>query len=161
MSTQSYQRFCRNRLVRGLPAATSGELYAAGEVFSAADGETIVAEGDDLLDLYILLAGTVDVFLPADGARPSRVALTRFHEGDCFGEYAFVDRRPASASISAAGTAELYRVSHRALQEFLDGQAGAAAVVYKNLLSVLVERLRASNAELDLFALPFSTDDDS
>lgn len=150
----NHARFFDNRLVRGLSRKQAGLLFAAGNVASAEAGTIIVNEGDVVDRLYILLSGEVQVFLPRTSQRVAAVNLNRLREDDCFGEYAFIDERPASASVSASTDSELYEIAHDRLHEMLSTHADIGCIVYRNLLRILVERLRASNAELDLFTLP-------
>ncbi len=150
----NHARFFENRLVRGLSRKQAGLLLAAGTVSRADAGTIIVSEGDVVDRLFILLAGEVQVFLPQTVQRVAAVNLNRLGEDDCFGEYAFIDQRPASASVCATMDSEIYEIRHDRLHEMLLTHADIGCIVYRNLLRVLVERLRASNAELDLFTLP-------
>jgi CRP-like cAMP-binding protein len=147
--------YSRDQIFYRLPEALCRLLYDAGEITTLPAGTVIVNEGDRLDKLSILLSGRIDVFLPEGERRVSDVALTQLGPGDCFGEYAFVDRQPASASIRTAEDSSVFSISHVTLREFLDAHHSVASIVYQNLLRILVGRLRASNAELDLFTLSF------
>lgn len=147
--------FKRNQIFHRLPDTLCQLLFDAGETKAVPATTTIVDEGEMLDRLFILLSGQAEVFLPAGGDRVSTVRLTQLGPGDCFGEYAFVDDEPASASIRTIEDAEVYSIGHDSLRQFLDGHPAVASTVYQNLLRILVNRLRASNAELDLFTLSF------
>ncbi len=147
--------YSRDQIFYRLPDALCQLLYEAGDIATVPAGTVIVNEGDKLHRLYILLSGRIEIFLPGGEHRLSDMALTQLGPGDCFGEYAFVDRQPASATIRASDDCEVYSIAHDTLQEFLDTHHSVASVIYKNLLRILVGRLRASNAELDLFTLSF------
>ena len=147
--------YSRDQIFYRLPEALCRMLYEAGEIATVPGGTVIVNEGDRLHDLFILLSGRIDVLLPEGDRRSSDVTLTQLGPGDCFGEYAFVDRQPASASIRTAEDSSIFSISHETLREFLDTHHSVASIIYQNLLRILVGRLRASNAELDLFTLSF------
>lgn len=150
-----HAEFVKNQIFHRLPESLCRQLFDSGEIETVPGGTTIVQEGEDLDRLFILLSGRVEVLLPESQMRVSAVHLTDLGPGDCFGEYAFIDDRPASATIRAAGDAEVYSISHARLRDFLDSHHAVASIIYQNLLGILVKRLRAANAELDLFTLSF------
>lgn len=145
----------RDQIFYRLPEALCQLLYDTGDIVREPAGKVIVNESEKLDRLFILLSGEIEVFLPVNERRVSEVRLTHFRPGDCFGEYAFIDRQPASASIRAVEDSEVFSIPHTTLREFLDTHHSVASIVYQNLLRILVGRLRASNAELDLFTLSF------
>lgn len=148
------ERFFDTHLVRGLSRKQAELLLAAGEVEALPGDTLVVAEGDVVACLHVLLDGEVEVFLPRTEQRISAVHLNVLSVLDCFGEYTFIDHQPASASIRTRADAVLYRIEHDRLHAMLSTHADIGCIVYRNLLKILVKRLRASNAELDLFTLP-------
>ena len=148
----THDRFYLNHLFHKLPEVLADRLFETGAVSAVPAGKVIMEEGEALDRLFIVLAGHVEVYLPEGAHRVAAVRLTVLKPGDCFGEYAFVDREPASASIRAMGDVEIYAIDFDLLQRFLDEHPTVAAIVYRNLLHILVKRLRDSNAELDLFS---------
>jgi len=150
--------FSQNHLFHRLPESLASLVFEAGEIRTKPPGTAIIHEGERLNRLYVLLSGKVEVFLPQGLSRVTPVKLTELEPGDCFGEYAFVDQQPASASIRTIEDCEYYQIPFAAFQRFLDEHPTAAAVVYRNLLRIFVKRLREANAELDLFALPAEDD---
>ncbi len=147
------QAFSENHMVHGLSPGQAELLFSAGTVTQIPTGEVVVTELENLHSVYVLLAGEVMVYLPESEIRPSQIDLTRKTRLDCFGEYSFVDHQPASASIKTLSDCTVYSISHDALQAFLDDNREAGSIIYRNLLAVLVKRLRDDNAELDLFNL--------
>jgi len=103
-----------------------------------------------------VLEGRTEAFLPKTESRVTAVRLNELGPGDCFGEYAFIDQRRASATIRALTDAEVFCIAYDDLRAFLDGHPTVASIIYQNLLHILVRRLRMTNAELDLFTLSFS-----
>ena len=147
------EAFSNNRIVQGLSGKQVERLFSSGEVIRIASGKEIIREGQHVDSLYVLLTGEVLVFLPESDTRPTRVDLITKIMHDCFGEYSFIDNKPASASIETLTDCVVYTISHETFRDFLDKHKKTGSIVYRNLLTVLVERLRADNAELDLFSL--------
>lgn len=143
--------FSRNQVFYRLPDTLCQMLFDTGEIQTVEAGHIIVNEGENLQRLYIVLEGRVEAFLPKTESRVSAVPLHALGPGDCFGEYAFIDQQPASATIHALTGAEVFSIGYDTLRQFLDAHHTVASIVYQNLLRILVRRLRDSNAELDLF----------
>ena len=145
--------FSKNRIVQGLSDKKIKKLFNAGSVVHLSTNKVIVSKGQNLDSFYIMLTGKVQVFLPISLERPAQIDLTTKSSYDCFGEYSFIDQQPASASVKASEDSAVFVITHDAFQKFLDNHKKAGYIICKNLLTVLVDRLRADNAELDLFNL--------
>ncbi len=143
--------FNESRLIRNLSGTQADQLFSQGEVIHRPATAILINEGDVLDSLYIILAGEVLVFLPKTGNRITSVRLSTLKKGDCFGEYAFVDQRPASASVLCRQDSVLYQIPHNVFTRFLSEHTDAGHIVYRDMLNLLVTRLRLSNAELDIF----------
>lgn len=127
--------------------------YAHRVPFKLSD--TIVHEGDVGADFYIVMRGTLKVFLPQEMAggvatRVSDVKLNILREGDCFGEYSMIDKSPASASIVALSDGELMRIAGADFEHVLATHDRLAKVFYRNVLHILIKRLRMREKEYDL-----------
>ena len=151
--------FQRDQIFHRLPETLCQTLFESGETRAVPAGDIIVSEGDPLHHLFIVLEGRTEALLPKTGSRQASVRLNKFGPGDCFGEYAFIDRRPASATVRALTDAEVFCIHYDDLRAFLDGHPTVASIIYQNLLHILVRRLRMTNAELDLFTLSFTGDE--
>jgi CRP-like cAMP-binding protein len=149
--TMQYPEFFGNRLFRGLSRQQVEHLFHAGTVVSLDDDTLVMEEGDPVELLSILVSGAVLVYLPRTELRPAQVNLSVLGPLECFGEYAFIDGQNASASIRTRGDTDLYQIPHQRLSEIVGTDPTLGVIVYRNLLSILVRRLRASNSELDLF----------
>jgi len=137
-----------------LSGATLSELVSicnAGEVVEVNAGETIIQEGQRNTWVYFVLDGQAEVHLPESLERISAVRLGKRGAGSCLGEYAFMDQKPASAAVIATKPTTLFRISHNALEKLLNSNCALGSIVYKNLARQLSDRMRGSNAELDLF----------
>ncbi|KAA3624772.1 MAG: cyclic nucleotide-binding domain-containing protein [Proteobacteria bacterium] len=152
-TTMAREEFFNNRLVRGLSQSQSSRLLETGVVVKLPAGHLVMKEGDRIEKLFVILSGEVKVFLPESDKRVAAVKLNLLGVHDCFGEYAMIDGRPASASIETTRESLLYAVSHRRLEREFEAEPEIGRIVYRNLLAILVERLRESNEELDLLTL--------
>jgi len=141
----------QSRVFHELGAASLASLAAAGSVVELEAGEIIVEEGQAVTDLFVVIDGELEVFLPKTDSRLTRIRVARAAPGDCIGEYSFVDKNPASASVAAKSASEVFRISHAEFQRKLDDDPDIGRNVYRNLLRLLVARLRQDNELLDLF----------
>jgi len=138
-----------------LPDTEVQNLLEAGVVETHPAGSVILHERDQLHSLYIVLEGKAEAFLPKTPERFTAVRLSELAPGQCFAEYAFVDQQPASASIRALTDVQVFCIDYETLHALLEANPAVASILYRNLLHILVQRLRKSNAELDLFSLAF------
>ena len=143
------------QIFQNLPESEVKAMLEAGTVESYPAGSIILNERDQPQSLYIVLEGRAEAFLPNTRERITAVRLSEIPPGHCFAEYAFIDQQPASASIRASTDALVLCIGYETLRTLLESNAPVASTFYRNLLSILVKRLRESNAELDLFSLSF------
>jgi CRP-like cAMP-binding protein len=141
----------QSRVFRGLGVASLESIALAGSVVDLEAGELIIAEGQPVTDLFVVIHGELEIFLPQTADRLTRIRVARAAPGDCIGEYSFVDKNPASASVASKSPSEVFRISHAEFQRKLDGEPEIGRNVYRNLLCLLVARLREDNELLDLF----------
>ncbi|MFT5115464.1 MAG: CRP/FNR family cyclic AMP-dependent transcriptional regulator [Parasphingorhabdus sp.] len=147
--------FKNSKLVAGLNSAQISQFFAAGNVEHRSNKDILIEEEDPLENLYVILDGEVEVYLPAGFDRLTEVSLAILGKGDCSGEYAFADQQPASATVRSLSDFQLFVIGYNKLSNYLSTHQDAGCVVYKNLLTLLVRRLRSANAELDLFRFSF------
>jgi CRP-like cAMP-binding protein len=106
-------------------------------------GETVVREGERAQSLYIVARGSLEV---RRGAKP----IAQVPEGSVFGEQAFFDGEPRSASVVAVSNGELLELGAAALEQLAARDAQLARAVLFDLGRILSLRLRAAT---DLAAL--------
>jgi glutaminase len=108
-------------------------------------GQTIIAAGQASDELFVITDGASMVSLPTqDGL----ARLDAFTSGMTFGELAFLDRSPRSASVTALGVVEC-RVLTRDTFARLDRDAPAIKIrLLENLALGLTGMLRQANREL-------------
>ncbi len=145
------EKLAVNQVFAGLSPESLASVPGAGEVLQVKAGDRLIEEGQKNDHLYLVLKGAVEIRLLENPERYSGVRLGTRKEGSCIGEYAFIDRKPASATVIAAQPTELFKISYKNLEALLAGNNELGKALYRNLLLHLVDRLRAANAELDLF----------
>jgi CRP-like cAMP-binding protein len=118
-------------------------------------GKAVITEGQKGTHLYVIVQGEVQVLLPSQGGtvkRPEDVLLAQLGVGELFGEYSWVDMRPASASVVALQDCRLLQIEHAQLHKILDEHCAIARRFLENLVLVLIDRLREDDRALDVFA---------
>jgi CRP-like cAMP-binding protein len=137
---------------RDLDAAEMETLSSITRVVEARKGELILRQGQPSENLFIVRTGSVRVIVSAADQEeiPSSPdqTLVVLGPGECFGEFAFVDRKNSSATVAANEDSTLYALSHRDLDERLLVRPSTAAKIYKALLGILVSRFRNTDLEL-------------
>jgi CRP-like cAMP-binding protein len=139
----------RFKLFHRLSEQECALIEGGGEWVRVRQGQTIIAEQRANKVFYIVIEGSVDVRL--SDSVGSSIELASHGPGMMIGEYSFIDGLPAAASAVPATDSVLFMIRHEKLHEILENNDRIGRIVYKNLLGMLVERLRAANAELDLF----------
>jgi serine/threonine-protein kinase len=114
------------------------EVVSAGEWLDFAKGEIILAEGELETAFYVIAKGGVEV-------RKGDVAVGTMHQGDCFGEIAFLTHEPRQASIYARTDVTLMRVSGSLLEK---ASLETQMRYYRVFLETLINRLSNANAQL-------------
>ncbi len=106
-------------------------------------GETVVREGERAQSLYIVARGALEV-------RRGAKRLAQVPEGSVFGEQAFFDGEPRSASVIATRDGELLELGAHALEQLAARDPQLVRTVLFELGRILSLRLRAAT---DLAAL--------
>ena len=147
------EKLAETYFFRDLDAADLEILKGITKIREVKKGETILAQGQPSVELFIVRTGSVRVMLPAaagmvEPADVNEQTLVVMGPGECFGEFAFVDRNPTSAAVQAAEDGSVYALSHEELDRTLLQKAESAAIIYKALLHILVTRFRNTDIEL-------------
>ena len=116
--------------------------------------ETIICQGQPADELFIVRTGSVKVLLSVpegmDAIDAADQTLVVLGPRECFGEFAFVDRQPSSATVQAAEDSTLFVLRHADLDRTLLADPVSACKIYKALVGVLVSRFRHTDVELAL-----------
>lgn len=144
----------RTEVFKGLNGQELAVLAAAFTEKPFREGDEIVQEGRQGEHLSIVTGGILRVVLDDENdnvERFSKITLNTLLEGDIFGEYSLIDEKPVSASIIAEEGGELLRIGKNDFQKILDENPQIANTVYRNMLELLISRLRKHDEELDMF----------
>jgi CRP/FNR family cyclic AMP-dependent transcriptional regulator len=146
----------QSRIFAGLDRERIEAIERSGATAEFRPGELVIEEGRPNDQLFVILRGDLEVFLPKTDERLTKVSIAPVGPGDCIGEYSFIDDKPASASVAATTHVEVFKISRAEIQRILESDADAGRMIYRNLLRLLVKRLRAENQLLNLLATPAS-----
>ena len=133
------------RILSSLDEAEWRDFIAAVERRSFPAGAELLRAGARDRALYILASGSVDVLI--DG-RLGRRAVARIEAGSVFGEMAFFDGRPRSATIVAREPVEVLALDQEGFERLSAWRPRIAIVLLMDLGAVLSARLRRLNQAL-------------
>jgi CRP-like cAMP-binding protein len=74
------------------------------------------------------------------------------NQGDCFGEYSLIEKTRTTASVVAKEPGEALKIPKTYFDQILDDSQMAKSI-YRNMLHILIKRLRKKENELDLVLL--------
>ncbi len=107
-------------------------------------GATVVEEGTDAKDMYVVVGGELEVVKRAKSGAEVRVAM--FGPGDFFGEMSIIDVQPRSATVRALAPTMLVRVDSEHVDRLLYRRdAKAYALFIMNIARELSRRLRVAD----------------
>lgn len=88
-------------------------------VLSLGPGDVIMKEGEVSDSIYFVQSGKLNVFIRKDG-HPEKVGTVQ--EGELVGEMAYIEKKPRSATVIAATSCELIKVSRDAFETAMTSQ---------------------------------------
>lgn len=103
-------------------------------------GQDLVRDGEQDDSFYILSSGTVEIIVR--DAKGNETALTSLPEGSVFGEIAFFDGQPRSATVRAKTGGSAIRISRANFETFAAWEPVLARKMLLELGKVLSLRLR-------------------
>ncbi len=103
-------------------------------------GHTIIQEGDDGLNAYIVQSGSVRVTKNKQG---KAIELAKLGVGDIFGETALMFDEPRMATVTAIDDCNLIVITRQVLEEKL----GDSDPTIRAIVKMMKERLKAANTE--------------
>ena len=121
-------------------------LAAVLQPRSLTAGERLFAAGDSGAELYLVLAGRVDIRLPAGDDRYKRLAI--YGPGTSFGEIAFLDPGPRAAEAVAVAPSTLLMLTRSAFDRLRVQQPEAAIALLLALGQLQSRALRWSAREI-------------
>lgn len=116
-------------------------------------GDRILREGEQSGLLYIVQRGSarVEGAVKLQSGRQFQAGVTNLGPGSVFGELALFDHQPHSASVFANGETTIIAIEGTALLEFLQRHRELGHDVFKEFLTQLAPRLRATSARVYKF----------
>lgn len=112
--------------------------------------DEVISQGKFSAALYIVTAGRFLVLRPDAPhlhhatSENDLIELDTFEQGQCFGEYSLIDKKPASASVVAAERSQAIQIPKPVFDGVLMADYRVAKTIYHNLLKLLTARLRQS-----------------
>ena len=133
-------------LFQGLSEDQEDRLAEAIEEIRFRGGDRIFAEGQEAMNFYVLLEGTVVLFMEVEGVEfPIRVLRI---PGECFGTAALL--MPNAYNISARSETDsmVLSVLRERLENIASRDRELGLILMKNIARHLMERLNESRQEL-------------
>ena len=121
----------------------SGVLESAKEVVFQA-GDTIIQEGDEGGELYVIVEGSVQIEKKAGEDLTIKIAHSE-KKGMMIGEMSLIDMKPRSASVRANSDVTMIMLERRDLADLFDKDPKILATISLNIARALSVRLRSSN----------------
>ena len=125
----------------GLTPDDIAPLIESAEIVEVKAGETVIEEGADDKDLFIVRIGSMTVEKQIDG---KAVFLSLIPAGNFFGEMAVIDGSERTSSVKASIKSEVIRLPGEGFLELLDKKPQ----LRQRALDVMAER-RRSNEEIE------------
>jgi CRP-like cAMP-binding protein len=109
-------------------------------------GESIFIKGETAKALYFIKSGGVKI--EHSSKEGDSIQVASLGAGSHFGEMAFVDNAPRSATASGSETGEVLVIPYEKLEVLLQKNAAMAAKFYRALAHFLSGRLRVTTSDL-------------
>ncbi|MCK5032813.1 MAG: cyclic nucleotide-binding domain-containing protein [Calditrichia bacterium] len=158
IDTKTYLPFFRKvSLFRDLTDEQITKVITGMQIAEVQPGNIITKEGAEEDTLFVLVEGEVEITkqlvipvisAPEDRMEKSLVVLTE-KQFPFFGEMAlFLENPERSATVKARKQCVLAMFEKKDLLNVFDNDADIGSKIYKNIASVLVERLKKANKDI-------------
>lgn len=127
--------------LENLPAASWKKILAHAELMHLKPGQIVIDAGEREDSFYILLAGAVEVVIRS---AKKETVLATISEGSVFGEIAFFDGEPRSATIRAKIGGSAVRITRESFDRLSSWEPALARAILFDLGKVLALRLRGT-----------------
>lgn len=135
-------------LLEGLDPREWGILLGHTDVVSFAAGETVLRKGEEDLSMYIVVEGRMEVLIP--DSQHGEQAIAEIAAGSVFGEQAFLDGAPRSASVRARTDGTMRKLTWEGFSALSAESPLLAQKLLSDLARVLSLRLRRTTEVLML-----------
>jgi CRP/FNR family cyclic AMP-dependent transcriptional regulator len=134
-------------LFAGLPDEDLAQVENHGSIKTYRKNTIVINQDDESDSLYVILSGSVKVFISGDDGR--EVVLNQKGEGEYFGEMALIDRQPRSASVLTLQPSRFMIISRTDFMQCLSRNPRIAL----NLIEPMSRRIRALTENVTSLAL--------
>jgi len=134
------------RLFAELNPQELGLVHQESETVAIAPEQAVFREGERGDALYALISGSVRVVRKIPAGKEEVLAM--LEPGECFGELSLVDDESRSATVVANEPSELIRIPRETFNRLVEEDHELALKLYRALVRILCERLRATNETL-------------
>lgn len=118
-------------------------------------GDLIFSEGEETSFFYIIESGDVEVFVKPDGKQ--KIILNVVTSGECLGEFAFITKKPRTASAQAITAVSAYEVSEEGYQKLIQELPDWA----QKMIQSLIQRLADSTELIKKYSVEDKNIDDA
>lgn len=132
-------------LFKDLSTPELEQLNALATVETFTPGDEIFGEGDKAVSLYVIKYGSVRI---RRSGKENAFEIAQLGTGSHFGEMAFVDGEPRSATVEAIERSEIVKLDFDRLNAFFDQHPGIAMKCFRSLAHFLCGRLRITTMDL-------------
>jgi len=115
-------------------------LSSYGEFFPGHPGTTIIEEGAQQTEVFVVISGKLQVHAMQDTG-VARL-LAEVGPGETLGEISLFTPGPATATVIATEFSQLWRIADADLLQFMSDNPGAGNVLLRTLATILAQRLR-------------------
>jgi CRP-like cAMP-binding protein len=122
-------------------------LLGYSESRSFMTGDTVISVGEEDRAFYIVASGKLDITIYSEQS-PDPVLVQSCAPGSMFGEQAFLDGKPRSATVRASVGGRLARFSFEAFEAFYRDHPELGKRLLFDLARLLSLRLRRANSML-------------
>jgi CRP/FNR family transcriptional regulator, cyclic AMP receptor protein len=105
------------------------------------DGQVIFTEGANGDWMYVVESGEVEI---SKNVGSRRIVIETMKPGDLFGEMAYIDKTPRSATATARGTTEVGIID----RQFFDKEYNKLSADFQQMLKTVAFRLRKTTGKL-------------
>jgi CRP/FNR family cyclic AMP-dependent transcriptional regulator len=134
-------------LFSGLSSAVLAEVEQHGSIKTYRKNTIVMNQGDETDSLYVILSGSVKVYVSGDDGR--EVVLNHQGEGEYFGDLALIDKQPRVASVITTEPSKFMIISRADFMRCLSGNPEIAI----NLIRPLTNRIRMLAQNVSSLAL--------
>lgn len=127
-------------MFEGLRPLQARIVTLMGELRSFPAGQPIVQQGDVGNEMYVLINGSVDVFIHNSATQHRKVRTLR--RGDVFGEMGLLRRHERTADVIANEGVEVIAVNERFLDRMQRRYPRIGAKIFLNIAKIISDRLQ-------------------